>query len=247
MEEKYKNPPLVEALCEFQFISNQPWDMTVPGLVYEKIRDEFPDKQEQIGIGFQLRPTEKGIEHKIEPTLPKIQFFKKDKSAVVQIAQDLLVVNCLKPYPSWQGFKPLIIKNLNIYREVVNPKGFKRIELRYINVFEFDKSEIELTDYFRYYPFIPDSLLQKHSSFLCRVEFPFEEGNETLMIAIGTIIPGKPNLLSILLDIDYAMVTPEYVSPQDVSNWLEKAHQKIEGVFEGCITDKTREILMEGK
>lgn len=123
MGRRCKNPPVVEALCEFQFASDQRWDMTIPGLMYERLKGGFPDKQEEISISFQLRPTEKGVERKIEiePIPPKIQFFKKDKTALVQIAPDLLVVNCLKPYPSWERFKALIAKNLEIYREIANP------------------------------------------------------------------------------------------------------------------------------
>ena len=33
---KYKKPPIVEALCEFQFISDRPLDLTLHGLIYEK-------------------------------------------------------------------------------------------------------------------------------------------------------------------------------------------------------------------
>jgi len=246
MGRKYKNPPVVEALCEFQFIPNQPWDMTIPGLMYEKIKTEFPDKQEQIGINIQSRPTEKGLEQKIEPAPLKIQFFKKDKSALVQLAPNLLVINCLKPYPSWEEFKSLIIKKLEVYREITNPKGFKRIGLRYINIFEFNKPQIELKDYFRYYPPIPDTLPQNPSSFLTKVELPVEKGHAMLIISLRSAIPNKPDSLSILLDIDYAMVTPEHILIQDISNWLEKAHQKVEDAFEGCITDKARE-LFEGE
>jgi len=56
MGKKYKNPPIVEALCEFQFVPGQPWDITIAGMLYERIKDEFPIKQQhaevQIHIGL---------------------------------------------------------------------------------------------------------------------------------------------------------------------------------------------------
>lgn len=247
MGRKYKNPPIVEVLCEFQFISGQPWDLTLPGLIYEKIKDEFPEKQQQMGINFQFQPTEKGFEHKIEPAPPRIQFYNKDKTALVQVAPDLFVVNQLKPYPSWNEFKPMILKNFEIYKEIARPKGFRRIGLRYINIVEFDKTPIELKDYFQFYPFIPDALPQLHDSFLNRVEFPYEDNKERLILTLATVIPSKPSILSILLDIDYVMVTPEYVPLDGVSEWLEKAHNRIEEAFEACITDKARKIFEEEK
>jgi len=249
MGRKYKNPPVVEALCEFQFISEQPWDLTLPGLIYEKIKDEFPDKQQQVGINVQFRPTEKGLEHKVEPTPPRVQFHKKDKSALIQVGPDLLAVNQLKPYSTWEEFKAMILKGFQIYKEVARPKGFKRIGLRYINIVEFDKAPVELKDYFQFYPFIPEVLQQLlYDSFLNRVEFPYEDGKERLILTLASIIPSKPNvLISILLDLDYVMATPEYVLLDGVSEWLEKAHGKIEEAFEACITDNARKIFEEEK
>jgi len=59
MGKKYKNPPLVEALCEFYFIPQQLYDLTIPGLFYDEIKEDFPEKQEQWGIGSKLQMTEK--------------------------------------------------------------------------------------------------------------------------------------------------------------------------------------------
>ena len=245
MRKRYKNPPVVEALCEFQFIPAGEWDITIPGLIYEKIHEDFPEKKQQIGVGIQLRPTEKGVEHKIEPAPPRVQFFKKDKTALIQVAPHLFVINQLKPYPTWEEFKKLILDNFRIYKEIVNPKGIKRIGLRYINVFEFKEPRIELKDYFKYYPLIPQDLPREHGPFLTRVEFPYNEGSEILILSLGTAIPKQPNAITLVLDVDYAMVKPEHISFDKISEWLDKAHGRVEVAFEACITDKAREIFGE--
>jgi len=245
MGRKYKYPPVVESLCEFKFISGQPWDITIPGLIYKEIGKKFPEKRQQTGIGVQFRATAKGVEHKIEPTPPRIQFHKKDKTALIQVAPDLLVINQLKPYPIWDNFKSMILENFQVYKEVATPKGFKKISLRYINVFGFDKPQIELRDYFRYYPFIPEDLPQIQESFLTRVEFPYGSGNEKLILTLATIIPSRPNTLSLVLDIDYAMVKPEHISLDAVPEWLDKAHERVENAFEASVTDKARSLFEE--
>lgn len=247
MSRKYKNPPVVETLCEFQFISDQPWDLTLPGLIYEKIKDKFPEKQQQMGISIQFQPTEKGFEHKVEPAPPRIQFYKKDKTALIQLAPNLLVVNHLKPYPTWNKFKPMILENFDVYIKVANPKGLSRVSLRYINIIEFDKTPIDLKEYFQFYPSIPDTLPKNTVSFLNRVEFPYEDNKEHLILTLATIIPTKPNTFSILLDIEYVMIAPEYVPLHGISEWLEKAHNRIEEAFEASITDKARKKFEEEK
>jgi len=246
MEGKYKNPPLVEALCEFKFIPGTSWDITIPGIIYERIKNDFPEKKHQIGIGITLQPKEKGIEQKIEQTPPRIQFFNKDKTALVQVAPDLLVVNQLKPYQGWNKFKPIILKIFDLYREIANPKGLKRIGLRYINIFEFPDKIIELKDYFRYYPMIPETLPQSYDSFLIRTEFPHDNREEVLIISLGSIIPRSPDISSIVLDIDYAMISPGHISLDNIDIWLEKAHRLVEDSFEKIITDKSRDFFIKG-
>lgn len=248
MGRKYSNPPIVEALCEFQFIPSQPWDLTIPGLLYEKINinNEFPIKQQQMGFGIGFKPKEGGIEQKVEMS-QRMQFLRPDKTALVQVGPDLLTVNHLKPYPKWEAFKPLILNNLGIYQEITKPKGFKRIGLRYINKIEFDKGPIELSDYFNYYPFIPPKLPQIHETFNVRIEIPYEEGCDRLLLTLTSIIPEKPDVLSILLDLDYIMAIPDRIPLDQASNWIEKAHTMVENAFEACITDKCRSLWGEEK
>lgn len=246
MSKKYSNPPIVEALCEFQLIPSQPWDMTIPGLLYEKIKCEFPVKQQQMGFGIGFQPKEGGIEQRVGMS-QRMQFFRPDKTALVQIGPDLLTVNCLKSYPKWEAFKPLIVNNLEIYQEVVKPKGFKRIGLRYINKIEFGRGPIELTDYFNYYPFIPTTLPQTHETFQVTIDIPYEEGHDHLLLSFASMIPEKPDALSLLLDLDYIMAIPERIPLDQASNWIEKAHTTVENAFEACITDKCRSLFGKEK
>lgn len=245
MAKVYKNPPLAEALCEFQFIPNVQWDLTIPGLIYERIKDRFPGRKQQAGIGIQLRPTDKGVEHKIEAAPPRVQFLNQEETALVQLAPDLLVVNLLKPYPGWLKFKSLIIDTFHVYREIANPKGIKRIGLRYINLFEFTSKNLRLDEYFNYYPFIPETMPKVLSSFLVRSEFPYSEEKEVLILQLASIIPKGPGLSSLVLDLDFAMITPEYISLDEIEEWVEKAHDEIERTFETVINDKARNLFTE--
>lgn len=246
MSRKYRNPPIIEVLCEFQFISGQPWDMTIPGLLYEKIKGEFPEKQQKSNFGIVFIPKEEVIEQKVEVT-QRIQFFNKDRTALIQLGPDLLTINHLKPYPTWEIFKPLIFDNLKIYQKIAKPTGMRRIGLRYINKINFDKTKIELSDYFNYYPFIPEKLPQTHETFNVRTEIPYEDGHDRLILALTSAIPEKKGGLSVWFDLNYVMSKPEDIAIEKVSDWVEKAHAVIEDAFEACVTDKSRNIFEEKK
>ena len=43
---KYKNPSIVEALCEFTFAPETPWDSTIFGRLYERLKENFPQREE---------------------------------------------------------------------------------------------------------------------------------------------------------------------------------------------------------
>jgi len=248
MGKKYKNPPIVEALCEFQFVPSQPWDITIYGMLYEKIKDEFPVKQQQVGFGVAVQPREGGVlEPKIEFGPPQMQFFSNDKISLVQVGPDLLTVNHLRPYPTWGKFKPLILKIFGEYIDIANPKGFRRIGLRYINKIDFDQHEIELMDYFNYYPSIPNNLPQTYKTFQVTVEIPYNNERDTLRLTFATIIPEKPKVLPLLLDLDYIMIIPEGIALNELPDWLEDAHTAIENAFEACIKDNCRKLFEEVK
>ena len=82
-----------------------------------------------------------------------------------------------------------------------------------------------------------------HGAFSVRVEIPYEENHDRILLTFGNTIPEKPETLSYLLDLDYIMVLPEKIALDQSGEWLEKAHATIEKTFEACITDKCRKLF----
>jgi uncharacterized protein (TIGR04255 family) len=211
------------------------------------VKDEFPDKKQQIGVGVQFRPTEKGLEHRVEPAPPRVQFFRKDKTALIQVGPDLFVVNHVKPYPTWDVFKPLILENFQQYKGVANPQGFKRMGLRYINKIIFNAESVELEEYFNFFPAIPQDLPQLYEGFISRVEIPYFNNRDKMIITVSNAIPEAPKTLPIILDLDYIMIVQEEIPMEGFEGWLEQAHSAIEKAFESCITNKSRTLFEEVK
>ncbi|HOV92530.1 MAG TPA: TIGR04255 family protein [Candidatus Kapabacteria bacterium] len=244
MNNQYINPPLVEALCEIQFISTKKWDLTIPGIFYSQIKDEFPNKKELMGVGLELKGTESGLEQTIIPTPPKLQFFSHNNNSLVQLSPDLLAVNCLKPYPSWSKFKPLILKILEIYRGIANPEGILSITLRYINVIEFKDKSKGLKDYLKFYVHIPEDIPNNYNQFLSRVNIPYND--DQLILFLGSIPSENEETNKITLDINFTLNNTERITFNGLSDWLDNAHKIINSSFESCITDNARKLFGEG-
>lgn len=243
MKKNYKNSPIVEVIVEFQFIPSEPWDITIPGLFYEKVKSDFPKKEEQVSYIVEFKNKDGAVEPSAN-LKQRIKFIRSDNSALLQIWRDVLTVNHFKSYPTWKKFKLLIQKNLRTYLEIAKPKGFKRLGLRYINKIQFKERTIETKDYFRYYPEIPEKIIPKsHAGFSCRVEIPYQEERDRLILSLGTTFPDKPFKLASILDLDYIMLKPEGVSIEGFSDWLEEAHTVVEDAFEACLTERCKNLF----
>ena len=244
MSEKYINSPIQEALCEFAYRSNKPWDLTIPGLVYDRIKEQFPIKRYSMAYGISTEERERTAKPKIE-FAQRIQFVNDKNDILVQIGQNILSINHLSPYSSWENFKPQIINVFNIYTRITEPEKLSQIALRYINRIVLKKTNIEIEDYFRFFPSLPKEIPDNFNVFHMVAGIPYRENLDKLQISIGSVSPNNPeeNYVNIILDIHYSTTDVEKKSVDEISNWIEQAHLIIGHTFEKCITDKCREIF----
>lgn len=254
MVRKYKNPPIIEALCEFQFGPDSSWDLAMPGLIYEKVKDIFPKRRQvkMLALNIPAVPRAVTVEPQIQ-AIERMQFLQESERVLVQVGSQLVAVNHLKPYSSWNEFFPLIQKGFSAYCKVIEPKNIHRVELRYINRIEFpvkDAEEfqrIKLEDYFNFYPFVGSNLPQELRSFVMGIEASYERAKDILRLQLTSGSTEAFNTAAIILDIDYFLAKPGEVEIDDVFEWVDLAHKRIEESFENCIKDRLRQIFEEVK
>jgi len=243
---KYRKSPIVEAICEFQFDENPSFDSAIPGLVYEKIRTTFPILRQATRVTVSVSATSQEVGPQFG-TVPLMQFLRKDEKALIQVGSNLLSVNVLRPYPSWQKFLPLIKRGFNAYREVVAPIGIQRIGLRYINHIEIPGQNINLEDYLEFRPFVGLKLPQDFGTFVAGIQVPYEESRDILNLQLVSL--PRPNIstdnAAMILSLDYVLLKPKEVALDEAFKWVDIAHSHIEDVFEACITQKLRDLFKE--
>jgi uncharacterized protein (TIGR04255 family) len=243
MGRKYANPPIVEAVCEFRLTPETRWDLTVPGLLYEKLKESFPQKEQRIIQEVELAQGSEGLQQQIR-TSERIMFFTSDRKMLVQVGTRLLVVNALKPYPHWEGFKPRIEMAWKSLQATIEVHGLERIGLRYINHIELPAQGVKLSEYFEFYPFVGQRLPQQVVSFIAGVEFSYADGRDHCRVQLTPIL-GSVGKHLLMLDLDYFVARPRSVEVAKVIDWIEEAHNRVEEIFEGCITEKLREMFAE--
>ena len=174
-----------------------------------------------------------------------LRFSTEDETGVIRVGPNLLSVSQFPPYPSWQGYLPVIRKAFGTFREIAEPKGIQRIGLRYINQVMLGEESIDLEQFFDFYPFAGERMPQDYLSFIIGVQIAFHDDRDILRLQMTTGAKDESDRVPILLDLDYFPRISGEVSFENVFDWLDEAHMHIEEVFEGCLKDTLRDRFEE--
>ncbi len=246
MARSYRNPPLAEALCEFRFAEGaEPWDWTLVGLLYQRLSDEYP-KRQQNSLRLAVDSQESGTGQNVKIGVERMQFLSDDGLALVQIAPNQLIVNRLRPYPGWNEFRAQLVDVLAAYRDVAEPQSLIRVGLRYINRIEIAAERLELEDYFVVAPTIPEPLPQHFGSFQKLVEVVYDDPGMILRFLFATAATEQEGHQAFVLDLDMSPLAASCPSFENVDRWLDDAHRHVETAFDASMTEKAhKEIFLE--
>lgn len=247
---QYPNPPIEEAVCEFRFAPGPKWNLTIPGLFYEKIRNTYPgEPQQQDLIDTDIFSENIPANHEItvKPSITKLIFASADEKRLVGVGPDMLSIHSLDPYQGWEEFYPRIEQAFWSYLQVANPTGVKHIALRYINKIAIpSEREIDISDYFTIYPELPsdDEFPNRMSSFFTRTELLYEDIPARLTITFTDALSEQEGVAMIVLDIEISQNWIVKSLPlQDALPSLFELKLRQGQAFESLITDRTRELF----
>lgn len=247
-----RKDPIAEAVCEFRFDAPD-WDWTVPGLVWAQIKDDFPKKEEQTQIEFQVDTTSEGVVPNAQTGIGRMQFWREDRTALVQVGPEQLSIHQMKPYTGWPNFSRIIGQVLESYERAAPFKAINRVTLRYINRLPLPPAPFRIPDVLNTYPQLPEEQGQEHQlgSWMQRVEILRPEKGAVFIVQAGFIPrlqPGvEPDPLApphlMMLDLLFAHVKPEPLPKASVANWLNDAHAEIEAMFFGSLQPNFLQML----
>lgn len=244
MSRRYANPPIAEAVCEFRLSANTEWDLTVPGLIYERMSRDLPKRQEQLFQEVASTREEEGLRQQIQIS-QHVRFLSDDGRRFVTVGGRLLAVHRLRPYPTWARFRPDIESAFSALRDAVDVAGLQRIGLRYLNQIEIPGARVNLDEFFEFRPFLGERLPQRMTRFTLGCSLPYFHERDVCKVQLSDTKANEPAASAFLLDPDYFLNEPQSVAPDDALDWIETAHDNLEELFEGCISDPLRELFGE--
>lgn len=238
---RYQNPSIVEALCEFQFAEDSPWDPTAFGLFFNEIKAELPARERKEAIAAAIGQTPIGLQQQITRQ-PRMWFQSPDKKRIVQLGEHLLAVNVLKPYPHWDGLLDLVWKAGDAYGTAVAAAPVVRTTVRYIDRLEFQPQGFRLGDWIKCDgEYFPKRLADCVSHAAFRLARPVGD-QEHFMLSLALDVEENGSV-ALMLDTEM-FCERQFGSVRDTKDLLNAFHRSIVTAFEACITDQTRDLLV---
>jgi uncharacterized protein (TIGR04255 family) len=240
---QYRNPPIIEAVCEFRFSPDTKWDPTIPGLMYGKLKSDFPIRESKLEQEIEMQVDDGGVKHRIKTPSQKAVILANDRKSLMQIGARILSINHLKPYPGWERFKPKIHQAFNTIKEITDIVGIDRVALLYIDKIEIPGNTIVMEEYFNFSPALGSSLPQNFINFIIGCEFPYSNKRDICKLQLTSAIPDNPDNSAFILTTEYYLAQKNVISPESALDWVEDAHTIVRDQFKGCITSKMEDLF----
>lgn len=242
---QYRNPPIEEALCEIRFVPGPEWDPTLPGLIYQSLKAEYPQKprtQNVLEAGVTIPDGGGGPSFQVQQNASRVQFRSADDRRLVGVGPDVLSAHLLRPYSSWEQFRDQIVQALAAYSSVAEPTAISRIGVRYINQIVLAADVVDLNEYFTSPPEPPETLPQTLRSFLVRMEAAYEDEPIRVITTFASNDAARGRT-AFILDIDVVGEWPEQLGLESAMEAIDDLRSRERVAFESLITDRAREVF----
>lgn len=115
-----------------------------------------------------------------------------------------------------------------------------------VNKIKIPKNQFELKEYLLLLPEYNDKVFTKCFDVMMGLHTSYNDGRDILRTHLSTThLEGKEIGSTFTLDFDYFLGQAGRIGFAEIDHWLIDAHQRIEDVFEGSITDNTRRLFGE--
>lgn len=243
MAKTYKNPPIVEVICDIRLHYTEKWDWGITQQFYKQVRKELPSRRDVNRVRVGVEHEGSNINQKFSTTRERIQFANSSQTRFVQVGPDGIIINILRGYTSWEDYKSYLLKWFMAYTKVASVSEIVGISLRYINRIELHGSNKSLQHYLAYLPPHLEGMPELVSNIIMRTDYVFQELNGALAITVAT--EEETDIPAFLLDLEFRSSKDIVLLSTHLEEWIEEAHTCIKQGFEASIKDALREKFDE--
>lgn len=241
---KLARPPVREALIDVQ-IDGQLLVDGLQALAERFSREKGLNKTTPIrsGIfGVTLSPDRSFETHAQDHGIIGFRIEDEPVTRVVQVRANGFTYSVVGNYQSWEQLRDDALPLLRQYLELKGVERISRLALRYINSLRFPEPRVDLDEYLRAAPQVPQGLPQMVAGFVSRVVLPIPD--DGLIAVVTQALEEGQMPPSVILDID--VFHQATYAPTDVA-WervLDRIRFWKNEIFFRHISEKTAEMYI---
>lgn len=249
----YKDPPVVEAIARLQWTSPIPWTFTTPGILFERLREEYPEEPKaQALVRAEVVPAETSVEDEgmnagfqLSAESQRILFAQKGGTRLLGVSASDISVHGLRPYEGWEELEARLADGIARLQPVLGEKvTASTISVRYINRVELPASSVEFNDYLTITLDYPPGYPSRITAFLDRVEMEYPDESVKLAFTWAST-EAEEGKLAFILDLDLLAAISEPIPLEEAMVVLRDLKLKEGRAFEGLLQDRLRKEFGE--
>lgn len=251
----YQNAPAHEVICQLRFPTILSINNTEPADFQELIRGEFPQYLRRQDLQKpRLVNTPAGPKMEQQPPITNYHFISEDNCWKINLTQQFISLSTVR-YADWETFAQHLDKPLAAFIQLYKPAYFERVGLRYMNIFSRQRLGEENTPWSEliapaYLGAMQEPDVEEADVFTSGVDLMLKLDNSCrakIHAGPGFLKAKNPNVpqdpeVKFILDMDLAMTgnTPCTLAAAG----LETLHGHANRIFEGALTDRTRQAML---
>jgi len=242
MNEKLKNPPIVEAIIGISLkgkINLEHKNRILNSLPEPYNRSTFKE-QKEFQASFNVSPVT-GVQSQAFQNLgfKGFTFGSHDKSTSVQFNMDGFLFSVRQIYPGWEIFYSQFKILWNYYQEFAQAIEIGRLGVRFVNHVKFSETE-GYNDYFHTRLQKPEDMDIELKEFLYQESYQSKDYQYQINLVKG-LIPMTSAQLRHILDIDVATLNPFLIDEKSIDSHLANIRKLKNKTFFGSLTQKAKE------
>jgi uncharacterized protein (TIGR04255 family) len=239
---EYPNPPIVEVICQVTFAAPVPWSAASPGLLYGRIRSDYPaEPKTQTAIEAAIDGETNGFQ--VGRGIQRFVYSNEDQNRRLVANEHSLSVNALLPYEQWDSLAQRFRSALEIFEDEVGKFTPRSVSLRYINRIVVPANAIDTTEYFTVPVVTTHQLDAQIQEFVSRSRSVSPDSSIVTTVTFASVGHPVDGESAFILDIELEVPTPSDATFDALGESVGKLHYWENHEFESSITDKCRRLF----
>ncbi len=195
---QYKNPPVLEALCQIQLMPATGFNVGELNLLKSRLLNKYaesPENSNPLRVNGRVRrshPTVPRNTIEIQDCAENSLFPTENGTRSVAVERERGLVSTLLPYDGWDAFRDRISDVLSACGDAGRRESASRIAVRFINRVSFPSYNVPLSTYFTKAPEYPEGVpVVGMTNFLSRVECEYPDESIRLVLIMADVGPKR--------------------------------------------------------